>query len=61
MDLACICDARVVAYDSCSGYKGSCYAMGPRIPSEIKLQVDIPGLNKPGATFMYLWEPGAAR
>jgi protease-4 len=58
MDAACICDAKVVAYDNCCGYRGSCYAAGPRVPSEVKLQLEIPGLSKPGATFMYLWEPG---
>jgi protease-4 len=58
MDLACICDARVVAYDRTCGFRGSCYATGPRIPSEVKLQLEIPGLNRPMASFMYLWEPG---
>lgn len=59
MDLARICDAKVVAYDQVCGYRGSCYAAGPRIPSEVKVQLDVPGMNKTGATFMYLWEPGA--
>jgi protease-4 len=61
MDLACIHDAKIVAYDHCSGYKGSCYASVPRIPSEIKLNLDVPGLNRQGATFMYLWEPGVVK
>jgi hypothetical protein len=61
MDMACICDAKVVAYDHCCGYRGSCYAKGPQIPSQIKLQLDLPGMNSPRATFMYLWEPGVAR
>jgi protease-4 len=58
MDLACIQDAKVIAYDRNCGYKGSCYASGPRLPSEIKLNLDIPGMNHLGATFLYLWEPG---
>jgi protease-4 len=61
MDLACICDATIVAYDRCDGYRGSIYAAVPKIPSQIKLQLDVPGLAAPnGAAFMYLWEPGVA-
>jgi hypothetical protein len=34
----------------------------PKIPSEINVKLDVPGLNKGmGATFMYLWEPAALR
>jgi protease-4 len=58
--LACIKDAALVAYDRCDGYRGSIYAGLPRIPGEINVKVQVPGLPSPGAsTFMYLWEPGA--
>jgi protease-4 len=58
-DLACIKDANVVAYDRCEGYRGSVYAALPKIPSEINVKLDVPGLSNPtGAAFMYLWEPG---
>jgi len=57
--LAGICDAKVVAYDHCDGYRGSIYAALPNIPSHINVKLDLPGLpGKTGATFMYLWEPG---
>jgi protease-4 len=60
--LACIKDAKVVAYDRCHGYKGSIYAGLPKIPSQINVKLDLPGLgNVKGAAFMYLWEPGAPR
>ncbi len=60
-DMACICDAAIVAYDRCDGYRGSIYAGMPKIPSEINLKLDIPGLKTPtSAAFMYLWEPGTA-
>jgi protease-4 len=59
MDLACIKDAKVIAYDRCGSYKGSIYAGLPKIPSEINVKLDVPGLAGPsGAAFMYLWEPG---
>lgn len=58
MDLAGVKDARIVCYTRDMGYRGSCYAKGPRIPSEINVKLDIPGLANRGATFMYLWEPG---
>lgn len=62
MNLACLKDAVVVAYDRCDGYRGSIYAGMPRIPSEVRVKLDVPGLTPPaGAVFMYLWEPGAAR
>jgi protease-4 len=62
IDMACVKDARVVAYDKCDGYRGSIYAAAPRIPSEINVKLDIPGLPGPaGAAFMYLWEPGVRR
>ncbi len=61
MDMACIKDARVIAYDRCDGYRGSIYAAVPKIPSQINVKLDVPGLSGPGgATFMYLWEPGVA-
>ncbi len=60
MDLACIKDATVVAYDRCDGYRGSIYAGMPKIPSQISVKLDVPGLpSRNGAAFMYLWEPGA--
>jgi protease-4 len=58
MDLACLKDAKIVAYDRCDGYRGSIYAGLPKIPSEINVKLDVPGLGKSGAMFMYLWEPG---
>jgi protease-4 len=60
--LAGVCDAAVVAYDRCDGYRGSIYAGMPRIPSNINLHLDLPGLsNSTGAAFMYLWEAGSPR
>ncbi len=60
VELAGIQDARVVAYDRGEGYRGSIYAGIPKIPSQINLKLDVPGFDrKAGATFMYLWEPGA--
>lgn len=62
MGLACVCDATIVAYDRCEGYRGSIYAALPKIPSEINVRLDVPGLSAAhGATFMYLWEPGVGR
>lgn len=57
--LACLQDAKVVTYSPCDGYKGSIYAGLPRIPSEINVKLQIPGLTgMPGsAAFMYLWQP----
>ena len=56
----CIKDATVVAYDRCDGYRGSIYAGMPKIPSQINVKLDVPGLpSRNGAAFMYLWEPGA--
>lgn len=61
-DMACIRDAAVVAYDRNCGYRGSIYAGRPRIPSEINVKLNVPGLAGPsGAAFMYLWAPGATR
>jgi protease-4 len=52
-------DAIVVAYDRGDGYRGSLYASLPKIPSEINVKLDLPGLGtRGGAGFMYLWEPG---
>jgi protease-4 len=65
LDLACLKDAKVVAYDRCNGYRGSIYAAAPRIPSQINVKVDLPalaGLSGPaGSGFLYLWEPGLRR
>jgi protease-4 len=61
LDMACIKDATIIAYDRCDGYRGSIYAGMPKIPSEINVKLDVPVLgNHPGASFMYLWEPGTA-
>jgi protease-4 len=57
--LACLKDARVVAYDRCAGCRGSVYAGLPKFPSEINVKLDVPLFNhQGGAAFMYLWEPG---
>jgi protease-4 len=62
MDLACIKDATIIAYDRGDGYRGSIYAGLPKIPNEINIKLDVPGLTgHEGAAFMYLWEPGVAR
>jgi protease-4 len=63
LDLACLKDARVVAYDCGCGYRGSIYAQA-KVPGQIKVKVDVPalagltGLTQP-AGFLYLWQPGA--
>lgn len=56
--LACVCDAKVILYGRCEGYKGSIYS-GLHMPSEIKVKLEVPGLTGPaaGAAFMYLWQP----
>ena len=41
--MACIKDAKVVAYDRGDGYRGSIYAALPNIPSEINVKLDVPG------------------
>ncbi len=56
-----ICDARVVVYDRDPGCRNTIYARTPGIPSEIKVKLDVPGLNAnalSGSTFLYLWQPG---
>ena len=59
-NMAGIQDASIVAYDRGDGYRGSIYAKVPKIPSEINVKLEVPGLSKGcGATFMYLWEPVA--
>jgi protease-4 len=61
MALAGIKDARIIAYDRSEGYRGSIYASVPKIPSQINVKLDLPGLSGPGgagAAFLYLWEPG---
>jgi protease IV len=58
--MAGIKDASIIAYDRTEGYRGSIYASLPRIPTQINVKLDLPGLANPGgAAFMYLWEPGA--
>ncbi|HLJ96116.1 MAG TPA: signal peptide peptidase SppA [Gemmataceae bacterium] len=60
MQMAGIHDASIIAYDRGEGYRGSIYAGMPKIPSEINVKLDLPGLSSSGgAAFMYLWEPGA--
>jgi protease-4 len=66
LDLACLKDAKVVAYDSCSaGHRGSIYAAMPRIPAEVNVKVDLAGLGGLGPAldcgFYYVWEPGLRR
>jgi protease IV len=60
--LAGIRDADVVAYDRETGCRHTMYASAPHIPSEIKVKLEVPGLNLNalgGATFLYLWQPDA--
>jgi protease-4 len=60
--MACVPDAKIIAYDQCDGYRGSIYAGLPKIPSQITVKLDLPGLGaNTRAAFMYLWEPGAPR
>jgi protease-4 len=69
LDLACLKDASVIAYDNKScGYRGSIYAGAPSIPREISVKVDVPGLSSlagmaghGGSGFYYLWEAGVRR
>jgi protease-4 len=61
MNMAHLKDANIIAYDRGDGYRGSIYASVPKIPSQINVKLDLPGLSKSGATFLYLWEPGAVR
>jgi protease-4 len=63
MHLACVQDAAIVAYDRCPGYRGTIYAGLPKIPEEINVKLDVPGLSShpTGATFLYLWQPGQMR
>jgi protease-4 len=61
--MACIDDAALIGYDCSDGYRGSIYSAVPKIPSQIQVKLDVPGLsalaNPSGAAFLYLWEPGA--
>jgi protease IV len=60
MDMSCIKDAKIVAYDRCEGYRGSIYAGMPKIPTQMSVKLEVPGMpGRNGATFMYLWEAGA--
>jgi protease-4 len=62
LDMACLKDATVIAYDKCEGYRGSIYAQTPHFPSQINVKLDLPGLGGPEAAgFMYLWKPGVVR
>jgi protease-4 len=62
--LAGIRDAKVIAYERDPGGNGTIYAGLPRVPSEITVRLDVPGLDAlglnqpPGAVFLYLWQPG---
>lgn len=60
-EMACIKDAAVVAYDRCDGYRGSIYAAVPKLPTEVHVKLDLPGMagGSASAGFMYLWEAGA--
>ena len=56
-----ICDADVVCYDRNPGCRHTMYASAPNIPSEIKVKLEVPGLNLnalSSTTFLYLWQPG---
>jgi protease-4 len=56
-----ICDARIIVYDRDHGCHNTIYAAAPRIPSEVKVKLELPGLNSnalAGSTFLYLWQPG---
>ena len=58
--MACLKDAAVVAYDRCEGYRGSIYAAAPKIPAEVRVKLELPGMTGPsGAGFQYLWQAGA--
>jgi protease-4 len=63
--MACLKDAKVVAYDSCSaGYRGSIYAAVPHFPSEVNVKLDLGGLGGLAGMeggFYYLWEAGLRR
>ena len=48
----------VAKLEALARYRGSIYAKVPKLPSQINVKLDLPGLNKMGATFLYLWEPG---
>ncbi len=65
LEMACLKDARVVAYDNCSaGQRGSIYAAAPHIPSEVNVKLDVAGLGGLASLqggFYYLWEPGLRR
>jgi protease-4 len=57
--MACLNDAAVVAYDRCEGYRGSVYAAAPKVPAEVRVKLDLPGVTGPGGTgFLYLWQAG---
>jgi protease-4 len=60
--MACLKDAAVVAYDRGDGYRGSIYAASPKIPAEVRVKLELPGMTGPsGAGFMYLWEAGSPK
>jgi protease-4 len=60
--MAYIKDAAVVAYDRCDGYRGSIYAASPRIPAEMRVKLDLPGMTGQAREgFMYLWQAGGPR
>jgi protease IV len=57
--MAHIHDATVISYNEGGGYRGSIYAGMPKIPSNINLHLDVPGLSHGhAAAFAYVWEPG---
>ncbi len=66
-----VIDAKVITYDREPESRSTIYARGPRIPNEINVKVNVPGLDlgdrlgdllgvhpQTGATFLYLWQPG---
>jgi protease IV len=59
--LACLKDAKVVAYDRCEGYRGSIYAALPRLPETVRVKLDVPGMPGHGAAFLYVWDAGMPR
>jgi protease-4 len=65
LQMACLKDAAVVAYDTAAcDYRGSIYASGSKLPAEMKIKVEVPGLSGItglGPGFYYLWEAGLPR
>jgi len=45
LELAPLKDAAVIAYDRCEGFRGCIYSAAPRIPSQISVKLDVPGVE----------------